>query len=166
MTAVFVTCSADARAQGTTLKATASVPPVCTLRQRPEVDVMPLGDTATQVTTWVEAEANGSYRIIARLEAPGAMRRGRSTATEGASRGDATAVPVARVLVQSDSGAFIPLTSTDSPVLTLDGQPGTTWRKVVYRVLGVPPSAEERPRVGLACVLDDNRVASGVVLGT
>jgi hypothetical protein len=146
-----------AQAQGgagsASLDVTARIMPSCQLRQVSGPAVRRWTPTSAVVVMVVEAESNTRHHIVAQSLAPPTR--------------DTSATP--SIEVRDVRGAFVAL-EPGQPVLVIapHGAHPPRRKEIVYRVSGAlasPAAATMATNAAVVCVLDDARVANGVVLG-
>jgi hypothetical protein len=133
----------------------AIVMPTCRLHHSAAADVSRLDDSSTQVVVRVGASSNARYRIVA--TAIGRAGDG-PPGDQGATW---------RVLVRNAAGEFVALGREEPVAIATLHDPGVREHAITYRLIeparpNVATPAE--PRVGVACVVDQPGVATGVVL--
>ncbi len=155
--ALLVPCTAlaQARSSSASVEVSAAVMPACRLQHGTGLLVSRMDDSTTQVVVRVRAISNARYRVVATT-----LGRGDGDRAHGAHAGG-------RILVRNSTGAFIALEPGEPLAIATGSDPGIRDHDVAYRVIdresgGADVRAE--PRVGVACVVEEAGVATGIVV--
>jgi hypothetical protein len=155
--ALLVPCTAlaQARSSSASVAVSAAVMPACRLQHGTGLLVSRMDDSTTQVVVRVRATSNAHYRVVATT-----LGRADGDRARGADAGW-------RVLVRNPTGAFIALEPGEPLAIATGSDPGIREHDVAYQVIDREAGgagARAEPRVGVACVVEEAGVATGVVL--